>query len=104
MAAVASTAVTFNKTWVEKHPGGVEIRVRKVTVVLSSQGSDANYISASILDLNTILESSPGIASDDGNAYLLVPNVAGTKLLVVTSTSDAPADVTKTLTFVVRGY
>lgn len=103
MAAVASSAVTFNKTWIEKHPGGVEIKVRNVSVALVAQGDATDYIGASILDLNTILEASAGVASDDGNAYVLTPNTAGSKLLVITSGSDAPATITKTIKFTVRG-
>ena len=116
MADLASSAVVINRAWSEGGTTGKELSCRQVTLTLTAQGGTTNRILASVLALSVIEQAS--VFTDSANAKLFIasPNVAaagnaaagGALLLVdLTQAVDAsriPADVTATITGVVKGY
>lgn len=82
---------------------GKKIKARKVSLVLSSMGDGTDYISATVLKLNTILECTPLVKSDDSVMVVAHPNAAGSKLLLKAAGSNAPATYSGTFTGIVRG-
>ena len=109
MAALASSAVTINRSWTEGGISGKEIACRQVTLVLTGQGTVTNAIPASVLSLSKIEQSTPAVASDDATVYPATPSYDGSNLLLlnVANVTDAsriaPADITATNRLVVKG-
>ncbi len=103
MADLADSAVTLLDDWYEGGLNGRKFRCRKVSLVLTGQGTNANAIPASVLKLDEIHDVTPFVKSDDGAIVPASPNAAGDTLLLRASATEAPADHTGTFTGVVRG-
>lgn len=103
MAAVAQSAVTEVSAWREGGLAGKRFVSRQLTIVLSSQGGATNFISAAICGLFKIMRSGTAIASDNSAIYPTSPSADGTKLLIGGGSSNAPQDISKTVTVVVSG-
>lgn len=110
MAALAQSAVTINRAWVEGGLAGKDVRCRQVTLVLTGQGTIANPIAASLFNLTKIEQCSNAINDADTVIYPCVPSYDGTKLLFnsLVQATDAnralPADITATVRLIVKGY
>jgi hypothetical protein len=103
MPALLNTAVTINRV-VLLAAAGTTVRVVNFTAVLTNQGTVANSITASVLGLTSIFESSSLVASDNSAILVSVPSADGTKLLLKAAATGAPADYAGTFTGNVTGY
>ena len=111
MADLAVSAVTINRAWNEGGPAGRDLSCRQVTLVLTGQGGATNKITAAVLGLTVIEQSTPFVANDNEFVFPSCPSYDGTflTLLNVTTATDAqratPVDVsTETIRGVVKGY
>lgn len=109
MAALASSAVTINKSWLEQRLGSMQIKCREVTLVLTGQGGTTNTIPASVLGLTSIEEVSNAV-SDGNTIYPCAPSYDGTAVIVSDAASATAAnhinaaDLTDTVRLIVKGY
>ena len=101
MADLAASAVTVQKTW---YGGlGKEIKHRRLTLVLTGQGTAANAIPAAALQLNR-LEGPVVLTKSDNSAIVIgAPSYDGSQLLLKNAASNAPADYTGTFEGVISG-
>ena len=99
MADLAVSAVTILRAWNEAGPAGRDLSCRRVTLSLTSQGSTTNKISASVLQLSFIEQSSNFISASNTGIYPTSPSVDGTMLLIANladatdATRPAPTDL-----------
>jgi hypothetical protein len=103
MGAFAGT-VTINRAY---HYGGSstkKVRRYNVTLTLSTQGGATNSIPASAFTLTKIEGASSAVYSDNSAVVPLAPSADGTLLLVGGGASNAPQDISATITFEVWGY
>lgn len=102
MGAVAASAVTINETWYSEGSSGRKLKTVDATIVLSTQGSDTNYIATNLLaDLDEAIKVGAFVKSDNTAIYPGAPSYDGTKIYVVDT--HAPADVTGTFRVIVTG-
>lgn len=99
MAAYSGTP-TIVRSWSVKQPGYFAVK-RTIQVVLASQGSSANPITAASLNLSRIDDCSSFVKSDDSAAYAGTPSYDGSMLHPIIS--NAPADLTGTFQVTVTG-
>lgn len=110
MADLALSAVTIERSWSEGGMSNKELSCRRVTMVLSGQGTTTNKIPASVLQLSYIESAGPFITSDNTGIYPAVPSYDGANVLLmnVANVTDAnrinPADITATVRGIVKGY
>lgn len=110
MAALANGAVTVLDSFLEVTvPLERRRHVKHVEVVLTGQGGAANTISAANFGFNTIFEVSLVQTDDNSAVYAAAPSYDGTKLFLydlsnaTDASRDAPADITDTVRFVIKG-
>tara|TARA_R110000803_G_scaffold90465_1_gene157853 strand:- start:4425 stop:4757 length:333 start_codon:yes stop_codon:yes gene_type:complete len=105
MADLADSAVTFVDQYESDGLNGKRYVYREVSLVLTGQGSVANAINASSLNLATIKGSTSFIMSTNAEILYAGPNVAGDQLLLgdTVSLTNAPVDATGTFTGTVWG-
>ncbi len=102
MGAVAASAVTVEDTWYSEGPSGRKLKTVRAIVVLSTQGSDTNYILTSLFDGLEIAEKvSSFVSSDNSAVYPGSRSYDGSRIYVVDS--HAPADVTGTFKVIITG-
>ena len=111
MADLAASAVTIERAWTEGGTAGKELSCRQVTLALTTQGTVANKITAAVLQLTKIEQSSIFITSDNLIVIPSVPAYDGSSLLlcnlatVTDANRDDPADYNSvTVRGVVKGY
>lgn len=110
MADLAVAAVTILRAWTEAGLYGKELSCRKVSMVLTGQGTAANKIPASALDLSVIEQTSAMVKSDNTLIYPAAVSADGDYLVLanLNQATDAdrakPADITATVVGVVKGY
>lgn len=109
MADLAASAVTIERAWTEGGTAGKLVSCREVTLVLTAQGTEANKILASVLEL-TKIEQAHGFRTSANKLIVASPSYDGSQLLLfdVQNATDAsrddPADFTATIRGVVKGY
>lgn len=101
MSALAASAVTELASWYPLR--NQDLVTKKLTLVLTGQGTVANPILASVLGLRKITYAHPAIKSDDSLVIVASPNTDGSILLLKAAATAAPADVTATVNIVVTG-
>lgn len=110
MANLAASAVTIEKAWTEGDVSGKRVSARQVTLVLTAQGTVANAIPVSVLQLSVLEQAGPFVSDDNTKIYLGVPTYDGSQLLLMNPAvvTDAdrvkPADITATIRGIVKGY
>lgn len=92
MAALLSSAVTINNSWLEPGLGGKLIKVRQVTMVLTGQGGTTNTIAAKLFDLTKIESCTPLVKSDNSLLVVAGPSYDGSLLLTKAAGTAASAD------------
>lgn len=101
MADLAASAVTIVDSWyptTNKH-----IKSRRVTLVLTGQGTAANAIPASVMDFREIEQVTVLTQDDDTDLVVGAPDDAKTTLLLKAAATNAPADYTGTFKGVITG-
>lgn len=108
MAALTSDNVTVTGGYaVVASP--YQVKVKQLTLVLSSQGGASNTVDASTLGFTKLLSSSMAQKSDDALALHTCPSYDGSKLFfynpaqATDANRDDPADVTGTFRVTVWG-
>lgn len=109
MADLAQSAVVIERAWSEGGVTGKELSCRQVTLTLTAQGTEANKITAAVLQLSKIEQSSVFLTSAN-KLVVASPSYDGSQLLlfdvqqVTDANRDDPADFTATVRGVVKGY
>lgn len=104
MANLAQSAVSFGRMWTEGGVTGKQLSARLVTLTLTGQGTTTNTIPASVLALTVIEQATDFVYSDNSKIARATPSADGSVLLLGLVASDAPVDITATITGVVKGY
>lgn len=99
MASLASTAVLENSYYYTNSRVGSKEKAVNVTLTLTGQGGTTNTIPASVLNLNSILRSTPFVKSDNSDVQVASASADGSFLLL----GLTPADVTGTYSGTVFG-
>lgn len=103
MADLAASAVEFLDSWEE---GGITSKrfvARRVRLTLTGQGTTTNKIPASVLEMDTLVDSSACVKSDNSVIYSTCPSYDQANLLIGDGGSNAPQDVTGVFDLTVRG-
>ena len=109
MADLAESAVVVEKAWTEGDIAGKRVSCRQVTLTLTAQGTEANKITAAVLQLRVIEQASVFLTSAN-KLVVASPSYDGSQLLlfdvqnVTDASRDDPADFTATVRGVVKGY
>lgn len=103
MANLAASAVTLVDSWYSQGINGKKFKAKKLTLVLTGQGTATNKILASVLGLTSIVEAGPAITSDNASVIVASPSYDGTMLLLKAAGTNAPADFTATVDVIVKG-
>lgn len=101
-AATPSTLIEI-ESWYEGGQANKRVGCRKLTIVLTGQGTTTNKITAASLGFEKIDSAGPFVADGDDHIYVASPSYDGSLLLLKASATDAPADITDTLRGIVRG-
>lgn len=105
MANLASSAVTVLEAWTEGGLTGKRNVAKRVTLILTGQGSVANKITAEALGFQKILSATAAVNADQDEVFPAVVSVDGSQVLLVVAaeTAHVPTDVTDTVTLTVLG-
>jgi len=105
MANLASSAVTVLEAWTEGGLNGKRNVAKRVTLILTGQGSVANKITAASLGFQRILEASAAVNADKDEVFPTAVSPDGTELYLVVAaeTAHVPSDVTDTVTLTIKG-
>lgn len=101
MAALTSSGVTIVTSWTEGDVTGKRYTVMQVKIVLSTNGSETNPIPATAFGLETIIDASPFVLSDNSNVRIACPDYTGANLLI--TSTGSPTDVSGTYQGIVKG-
>lgn len=104
MANLAASAVTVRDNYSDGGNNAKRFSVFELTLVLTGQGTATNKILASTIGLTTIIESTPAIDSGNTAVYPTSPSYDGTYLLIGGGASNAPQDISATISVIVRGF
>lgn len=103
MGDLAATAVTEISSWSSAGTNGRLLSNRKLTLVLTGQGTLTNKIAAETLGFTKIQSASPAIADGNDHIYVASPSYDGAYLVLKASATDALADITDTVRLTVTG-
>lgn len=104
MADLTSSAVTVSRDYTGGGNNGLLHSYRDVVLVLTVQGTAANKIPASVLELNELVGASVFRKDDDTVLLVAAPDYAGANLLLKAAATNAPADFTGTFKGTVWGF
>lgn len=94
MANLAKSAIAFKERYESDGLNGKRYVYREVNLTLSGQGTVANKITASVLELDKIKGASSFVQSDNSELVSAGPSYDGSQLLLGDGSSNAPQDLT----------